>query len=239
MQVDNYIALSSQMALRSRLDVLANNLANASTPGFKSMHMVFSEYLSKQPSGPSLSYVRDAGTYRDTSQGPLSSTGNPLDLALQGDGYFEVQTPQGIRYTRNGQLQLDQAGNVVTSQGYPVLNDGAAPLNLPPGATAITVNPDGTVSSSQGSAGHIAVVTFADPGQLVLEGAGLYSSQAQPVPATSTTVAQGMVEGSNVQPVIELTQLMRLSDQFTLNMTMLNDESSREKAAISQLGQVP
>src|ERR1700675_1861251 len=111
MEAASYVALSSQMALTRQLDVVANNLANSSTPAFKGERMIFAEFVSqKQAAGAATSFVQDLGTTRDASQGPLAQTGNPLDIGLQGDGYFKVQTPLGMRYTRNGRFQMDGTG---------------------------------------------------------------------------------------------------------------------------------
>src|SRR5262249_30237242 len=127
METASYVALSSQMALTRQLDIVANNLANASTPAFKAERVLFAEFVT-QAGGPSS--VQDFGTPRDTKQGALSRTGNPLDVALQGSGYFALQTPLGVRYTRNGRFQLDPNGQVVNAQGYALL-DGTSPLTLP------------------------------------------------------------------------------------------------------------
>src|SRR6185437_11408288 len=120
MENATYVALSSQMALQRQMDVVANNLANASTPAFKGEEMLFSQYLVQPRGGSPLAFVEDSGTVRDLRQGPIAKTGNPLDLAIAGQGYFAVQTPLGARYTRNGHFQLDSQGQIVTSQGYPV-----------------------------------------------------------------------------------------------------------------------
>ena len=122
MEAASYVALSSQMALTRQLDVVANNLANASTPAFKGERMIFAEFVTQKQTAASggTSFVQDFGTARDASQGPLAQTGNPLDLALQGDGYFKVQTPLGLRYTRNGRFQLDRKSTRLNSSHFQV-----------------------------------------------------------------------------------------------------------------------
>ena len=121
METPTYIALSRQMVLRDQMDVVANNLANANTSGFKAEMMLMSEVEIPAEEGTALSYVQDFATARDFSPGTLRPTGNDLDLAIQGDGFFAVQTPEGVRYTRVGRFQLDDEGTLVTSHGYPVL----------------------------------------------------------------------------------------------------------------------
>ena len=127
-----YVALSKQTAADRQMALIANNIANANTPGFKSESSVFAQHLTKDASG-STAYVNDIGTLRDTSQGPLQTTGNPLDFAIQGDGFFAVQTPQGERYTRAGNFSVNGQGEMVNSDGYQVLDQGGAPITLPTG----------------------------------------------------------------------------------------------------------
>lgn len=237
MEAASYVALSSQMALSRQLEVVANNLANASTPAFKAERMVFAEYLTRQsPGSPSTSFVQDLGTARDTTQGPLTRTGNPLDIALQGDGYLTVQTPLGLRYTRNGRFQLDATGQVVNAQGYVLLTDANQPLIVPTDARDITVTRDGTVTTSQGDAGHIQVVQFADQRALTPAAGGVYVTDAQPTPASNTVLLQGMVEDSNVEPIIEMTRMMSISRNFGFAKDLGDNESDRAKSAIDRLG---
>jgi flagellar basal-body rod protein FlgF len=244
MQNATYIALSSQTALQRQMDVVANNLANLSTPAFKGEEMLFSQHLTHVRGAGSLSFVEDVGTARDLRPGPISKTSNPLDLALQGPGYFAIETPLGTRFTRSGHFQLDAQGQVVTGEGYPLLADGGRPLALPPNLNGITIGPDGTVSvsqagsSTQASVGKVQIVTFAVP-QLVQPAAnGLYVSEQAPDPAPATTVQQGMIEESNVQPVLELTRLMAASRAFGSIKNLLDEESTRASNAIDKLGKV-
>ena len=239
METASYIALSSQMALFRQLDVVANNIANASTPAFKAERVLFAEFLDRQrPTGaPPLSFVQDFGSARDNSQGPLTRTANPLDVALQGDGYFKLQTPLGVRYTRAGRFQLDPSGQIVNAQGYALLGSGDAPINLPTDAADITITRDGTVSTAQGEAGRITVATFADERTLTPAAGGLYVTDAQPTTA-ETPVLQGMVEESNVQPIIEMTRLMNISRNFGFAKDLGDGEADRARNAIDKLGKV-
>ena len=239
MEAASYVALSSQMALTRQLDVVANNLANASTPAFKGERMIFAEFVAqKQTGGGGASFVQDLGTARDTSQGPLTQTGNPLDIALQGDGYFKVQTPLGMRYTRNGRFQIDATGRIVNAQGYVLLGDADQPLAIPTGTRDITVARDGTVTGAQGNAGHIQVVKFADPRALAPASGGVYVTDATPTPDTDTVVRQGMIEESNVQPILEMTRMMKISQNFSFAKDFGDGESTRATNAIDKLGKV-
>jgi flagellar basal-body rod protein FlgF len=241
MSSTTYIALSSQMALRRQLDVVANNVANASTPAFKAERMIFAEYLGGQggDGGRRLSFVHDVGTERDTRQGALTQTGNPLDVAIQGDGYFTVQTPLGPRYTRNGRWQLDAQGQLVTPQGYALLGEGEQPIQIPQGAADLSIGRDGTINTSQGFAGKVGVVGFDKEQALRPAANGLYVTDAAPQPASpDTAVVQGMIEESNVQPIVEITRMMSLSRNFGFAKEMLDGESERAKTAIDKLGKV-
>jgi flagellar basal-body rod protein FlgF len=238
MQAAAYIALSSQMALHRQIDVVANNLANSSTPAFKAERMLFAEFLNRGSASQPVSFVQDLGTVRDTKQGPITRTGNSLDFALQGDGYLQVQTPLGTRYTRNGHFQLDGTGQVVTAQGYPVLDEGGQPLTVPTDATDITVTRDGTVTTAQGEAGRLGAVRFANERDLVPAAGGLYVTEAVPVPAPETVIQQGMIEESNVEPIIEMTRMMDIAHSFSFAKDLGDSESDRTRSAIDKLGKV-
>jgi flagellar basal-body rod protein FlgF len=240
MEAASYVALSSQVALGRQLDVVANNMANASTPGYKAERGVFAEFIDRQrPSGTNaLSFVQDLGTARDTTQGGLALTGNSLDLAVQGNGYFTVQTPLGPRYTRNGHFQLDAQGQVVNSQGYAVLAEGNQPLTVPTDAKDITISREGTVTTAQGEAGRIQVAQFADERALTPAAGGLYVTDAVPTKATDAAVLQGMIENSNVEPILEMTRMMSIARNFSSAKDFGDSESDRARNAIDKLGKV-
>jgi flagellar basal-body rod protein FlgF len=237
MENSTYIALSGQNARQRQMDVLANNIANLSTPGFKGETMMFQEYLSKSPDGgdPS-SYVEIAGNSRDMSQGPMTHTGNPLDIALNGPGFLSVNTPGGTAYTRSGHLQIDAQGELVTSAGFVVQNASGAPIVIPTGAGQITIGSDGTVSTRQGTIAKIGVVNFDNPQALAEDQGGLFTTTQAPNPVTTTQVEQGTIEESNVQPVLEMTQLMQVSHDIGTAKSFADGEHNRLKNAIDRLG---
>ena len=240
MQNATYIALSGQMAMQRQMDVVANNMANLATPAFKGEQVLFSQYLVHPRGSEPLAYAQDAGTMRDLRQGSLSSTGNPLDFAIQGSGYFTVQTPLGARYTRNGHLQLDSQGQLVTSQGYPVLSAAGQPVVLPANARDVTVAPDGTISVSQNGTitqpilGTLQVVDFPAPLSVTPAANGLWVTDQTPQPSTAT-VQQGMVEESNVQPVVEITRMLDVARAAGSFKTFLDEEDQRRGNAIDKL----
>jgi flagellar basal-body rod protein FlgF len=240
METATYVALSSQQVLQRQMDLLANNIANQSTTAFKGERMIFAQYLTTEPDGNPVSYVQDIGTLRDLSEGPLTTTGNPLDIALNGPGYFAVSTPSGIRYTRAGHLQLDAQGELVTMNGYQVQGATGQPIVLPQGAAGFTIGPDGTVATQQQgvqtNVGQIPVVDFAQPQALLAQAQGLYSTNQAPQPALNTTVLQKTTEGSNVQPILAMTQLLGASRSVGSSKNFVDAENTREKNAIDRLG---
>jgi flagellar basal-body rod protein FlgF len=241
METPTYIALSRQMVLRNQMDVVANNIANASTPGFKAEMMLMSEVELPAERGVDLSYVQDFATARDFSPGSLRATGNPLDLAVQGDGFFAVQTPDGVRYTRVGRFQLDADGTLVTSQGYPVLG-GGGPITLDPDDGPVNVAEDGSISTDraiggqqQVIAGKLDLVDFADRGKLTPAQDNLFDPNGQQPTEATGKIAQGMLEESNVRPIIEMTNLIEVTRNYQSMQRFLDSEHERQRRAISSI----
>jgi flagellar basal-body rod protein FlgF len=237
MQTSAYVALSQQTVLNRTLDVLANNIANMSTPAFKAERPVFQEALMPGPNGQTVSYVRDVGVVRDLRQGDLTSTGNPLDVSIDGAGYFTVDTPDGSRYTRNGRFQIGPQGVIETSSGHPVLSDQGKPITVPAGSTGISISVSGTISTSAGVIGKIGVVSFADPQQLSAASDDLFVTDATPTPDTTSQIRQGMIEQSNIQPVVELTRLLDIQRAYNSAQQMVDGEDTRIRNAIDKLSQ--
>lgn len=231
-----YTAVSGAIAQSSKLDTIANNLANSNATGFKKDRQVFSEYLSsyekeqelmKVPRVPASvesfydmqggdkAYVNPAGTYTDHSQGQMKVTQSPLDFAIEGKGFFEVLTPSGVRWTRNGSFSVDGTGRLVTKAGHPVLVQGnQAPEQrvIQIGNEKLTVSKQGDIYIGGNPVGKLAVVNFLDPTQIKKEGAGLFQRHSQeviPVDVTNEArVHQGFLEGSNVNVVEEMTNMI-------------------------------
>lgn len=226
------------------MDVVANNIANMNTNGFKGEKMMFVEHLVRSKSdeqvlGEKLSYVRDIATVRDTSEGYLVSTSNPLDVAISGNGYFAVETDVGERYTRNGRFQLDQAGQLVTQSGDPVLSDAGAPFFFGPTDTDITINKDGTVATENGTLGRLRVVAFEDDLALRQESNLLFSASPDnpPEDAEAFAVNQGMLESSNVQPIIELTRMIEVNRSYDSVKRFIEKEDERQRSMIRTMNE--
>lgn len=237
MENTTYVALSSQAALWRQLEVVANNMANANTPAYKGEEVMFTDYLVKSksantPFGVNVAYVQDIGTLRDTREGPLTKTSDPLDVALHGDGYFVIDTPAGQRYSRSGHFRLDENGMMVTAAGYPVLQSNDTPIVFAPNEASIEIAGDGTVSTENGMIGKMKVVRFANPQELMSAGDSTYQTDAQPITVERATMTQGMLEDSNVQPVVEMTKMMTILRNYQNVQMMIQDEQDRQLKAM-------
>lgn len=249
------IGLSRQMVLGRELDVVANNIANLNTNGFKSDQSIFQEYLmpiARQNQFPGLadrqvSQVIDRGTWRDMGQGAIERTGNPLDVAIEGNAFLVVQTANGPRYTRDGSLKINAAGQLVTADGNPLLGDNG-PINFQPTDHDISITPNGQITVVEGAntsqetiRGRLQVVTFADPQQLQKDGSNLYldPTGTNATPATDFKLTQGYVEKSNVNGVVEMSRLIEITRSYQEVANMLQQEGDLHKNAIQQLAQIP
>ncbi len=240
MENTSFVALSRQATLRRQLSVIANNLANMNTTGYKSEHMMFMEHPVRSRGGERImgdkvSYVRDIATVRDFQEGSFRETGNPLDMAIHGDGYFVVQTENGERYTRNGRFQLDDAGQLVTQQGDPVLADGGQPFFFAPGDADIHVTRDGTISTRNGPLGRLGIVNFDNPHELKEVSGGLFTAETVPVEAEQRDVVQNMLESSNVEPIVEMTRLIDVNRNYKEAYKLIETEDERMKKMIREL----
>jgi len=247
------VGLSRQSTLERHLDVISNNLANVNTTGFKANQMLFEEYLTsgahednfKAPDRR-ISYVQDRGTYRDFAQGPLERTGNPLDVAINGSGFLVVQTPDGERYTRDGNLQISSTGQLVTNSGKPVLGT-AGPITIQPTDHDVTISADGTITVLEGVSpidtirGKLRMASFADPQSLHNEGDNVFSvgPGVNAAQDTKSTIEQGFVEKSNVNSVVEMSRLIEVNRTYANIAGMLSQQADLQKSAIEKLADVP
>jgi flagellar basal-body rod protein FlgF len=236
-----FIAMSRQMAMQRQMDVIANNIANANTAGFKAERMMFAEHLVKVrhgdsvPGGRQLSFSQDIRVFRDSTEGAFRSTASSLDLAIHGDGFFVVDTPLGERYTRHRQISLNDAGQMVTNTGNPVLSDANQPIIFTEADTRIDVARDGTVSTDNGVIGRLRIVRFEEDAPPRKEGNSLYAADAPPIAVEQPTIEQGFIEESNVVSVIEMTNMMTLMREYQLVSQVLERENERQSNAIDKL----
>jgi len=239
-----YVTLSRQMVLRRQMDIVANNIANADTAGFK----VESLMEKTDPAAPAVTmggpnpvkFVSADGVARDFGQGGLNRTDAPLDLALEGQGFFQVQGPDGPRYTRDGRFTLDETGRLVTQKGLPVLDDGGGEIVLDPAEGQLSVAADGTLTQGATRIGKLGVVTFRTLAPLEKTGDNLYrnTSNQQPQPAEAARVRQGMLEGSNVQPIVEITRMIEVSRAYERMTRIMDSTAELSKTAVQRMGRV-
>jgi flagellar basal-body rod protein FlgF len=244
MENPTYIALSRARTISRDMSSVANNIANASTNGFRAERTLFQEHLAK--TGPvgqreRLSFVDDVGLYRDTREGPLEITNNNLDMAVRGEGYVVIRTPGQDMYTRSGRFQIDANRQIVNADGYPLIGANDAPMTLQAGAdiNSLRLQGDGTMTSNVGQVGQIQLVQFADDQAMRKAGNGLYVTDQPTLPATRASLLQGSLEGSNVQPVMEMTRMMEMLRDYQNAQKLVDSEHERQRTAISRLSKAP
>lgn len=217
------------MAQEERMNLTANNMANVSTPGYKKDVPVFEGFLVKQ-----------SKTYH--GQGPFELTDRDLDLALDGPGFFQIDTAAGVRYTRNGNFKINSTGQIVTMDGDPLIGAGF----VPEGAKGVIIGPEGRVQAfTQDNAyediGQVELVEFDDPNMLIKEGYDMYIPKSQafePIPAESTKIEQGHLEKSNVNPVNESVQMIELYRIYEALQKIVHTKQEMDDKAIGQLGKL-
>jgi flagellar basal-body rod protein FlgF len=246
MDVSAYVLLSHEQALRRRLDVAANNMANTSTVGFKREQPLFHEYVEKADQAPvdaakNTSFVLDYGAVHDTAQGAFQATGNPLDVMIDGPGYLSVETPDGgVAYTRAGMLKVLENGDLAVSGGQRVLGEGGQPINVPEDQrAALAITKDGTLVGAGGAIGRLSVTVFDDERGVDPRGDGLMNGQGgRALAAAETRLKIGGLEGSNVQPIVETTAMVEILRSYQSSMRLSDSLNDMRKTAISRLGKI-
>jgi flagellar basal-body rod protein FlgF len=233
-----YAACTALMARSQALDMVANNLANVSTPGFRAQHDVFRSLLAGDSPYPMSGLNRAVNNYSvlgdsqlDFAQGNIEKTGNDLDLAIQGPGFFAVQSPAGPVYTRNGNFHISPKGKLVTSQGDLVLGT-TGPIDIV--GAPVSISPDGTISVNGAVAGQLKVVDFPKGTPLESVGSTYYSAPPKSeVPATGASIQQGSIEASNVNPVasaVELVTVQRYAELMQRALSMMHSDMNQTAA---------
>lgn len=270
-----WVPISGAIAQQRNVEQIANNVANANTPGFKKDKVVFKEYLAAlekgaedvdlpqrdwkpedfyRSNGAEDSFVKVDGTYTMHEQGQLTPTGNSFDFALNGQGFFEVLTPQGVRYTRKGNFTINAEGKLVTDQGFSILSKGAPPVINPDGSMQLTSPPesrqitvgnnklaislDGEVFAGNNKIGDLAVVEFNDLHQLKKEGNSLFvntDAKNYKIGNNKTSVHQGFVEQSNVNAVSEMSQLINANRNFESIQRVIKTYDQISSKAVNEI----
>lgn len=240
-----YVAMSRQAILRREMDVVANNIANVDTAGFK-VESLISETEPKplnggKDSGPrNVQYVLDTGVARDFGQGAMTTTGAPLDVAIEGDGFFQINTAAGERYTRDGRFTVDPTGRLVTSKGQTVGGDGGAEITIDPKKGPVSIARDGTISQGQERIGKLGVVRFASLAGLSKDGDGLYRNDGNipPAAAPDAVLHQGAFEGSNVNAVLQVTRMIEVSREYEKISKLMDQTAELDRQSIQRLGRL-
>lgn len=240
-----YVGLSRQLTLQHELDLVANNIANSETPGFKVESLDIQTDPTTLPSNDNnnitaINFAIDSGITRDFTQGALKATGAPLDLAISGEGFFQVSTPAGPRYTRDGRFTFDPQGRIVDGSGNAVLDAGGGEIRLDLTQGPPSIGQDGTITQGRNVVGKVGVVRFASLSALSKDGSGVYrnDSNVQPQPATGAKVMQGMTEGSNVNAIEQMTRLIEVQRAYESIAQMMDQTSQLSSQSINRLGTV-
>lgn len=235
MESAGYTTLTRQTGLLRELQVVANNIANAATTGYRQEGLIFSEFVKRTDGGPSLSMAQ--GNVRMTSmlQGPLTPTGGMLDLAIEGEGFFLVETPLGERLTRAGNFKLSAQGDLVTPDGFRVLDAGGAPVFVPPDATLIGLSPDGTLSDNGRPLAQIGLVRPIDSFDMVREDGVMFRADGGFEPVEEGRVLQGFLEGANVDPIGQVARMIEVQRAYEMGQSFLDSEHARVTSALESL----
>ena len=239
-----YVGLSRQMVLRKEMDIVANNIANMDTAGFK----VESMMQKTDPAAPArtfggpapVKFVTADGVARDFGQGVLTRTGGPLDMAIEGAAFFQVQTPDGPRFTRDGRFTTDSTGKLVTQGGLAVLDASGGEIVIDAEKGEVAIGPDGSMSQGNETVGKVGMFEFANPGVLSKTGDNLFRnvSNLAAEPAVEARVRQGFLEGSNVRPVLEITRMVEVSRAYEQTAKMIDSEADLSRRAVERLGKL-
>lgn len=226
MENAGYVTLTRQSGLMREMRVIANNIANQATTGFRQEGVIFSEYVRDVQGADSLSMAR--GNVRNTSmlQGTIEQSGGPFDLAIEGDGFFLIETPAGQRLTRAGAFTPDANGDLVTMDGYRVLDAGGAPVFIPPN-TNVAIGRDGTMSVEGNPIGQIGLWQPVDPLQIRREDGVRFVSDAGVEPTLEARVLQGFLEHSNVEPLGQIARMIEVQRAYELGQKFLENEHER------------
>lgn len=235
MENASYTTLTRQSGLMREMQIVANNIANSATTGFRSEDIVFSEHVARVDNGPSISMATANISHSSEIQGTLTSTGGPFDFAIEGEGYFLVQAPAGERLTRAGNFSVNGQGDLVNFDGYPVLDAGGAAIFIPPDSTEIGVAVDGTLSSNGVPLAQLGIVIPVDSQNLVREDGVLFRADSGFDPAENPKVLQGTLENSNVDPIRQVARMIEVQRAYEMGASFLDAENERVRTAVQTL----
>ncbi len=236
MDAAGYTTLARQSGLMREMQVVAHNIANASTTGFRREGVIFAEHVARLEGEPSLSMAHATGRMIDLSEAGITATGSAFDFAIQGEGFFMVETPEGNRLTRAGSFTPSAEGELVNSDGYRLLDEGGSPVFVPPDAGPVALARDGTLSADGAPLAKIGLWQPLDRNDLVHQGGTLFAAPGGTEPAEGGELLQGFVEDSNVNPVSEIARMIEVQRAYELGQTFLDREDARVRGLIQTLG---
>lgn len=231
-----YLAATNQMSALRRMDVLSNNVANSNTAGFKQDGVIFDKHIVGDKD--KTSFVVDKESYTDLSPGPLRPTNMPFDMAIVGPGFFKVNTPGGIRYTRDGAFSINAQGTLVNSNGYSVLSNDNQEITFTEGDDRPLVSSSGIISVADQERGQIGITEFDNPLKMRKVGNNLLVIEDAGYPAVTSRVAQGMLEESNVNTVAQMANLIKLNEELVMSNNMIGETYSRQRSAFRTLSKL-
>jgi len=235
LETAGYTTLTRQSGLLRELQVVANNIANAATTGYRQEGLIFSEFVKRSEGGPSLSMAQGNVRMTSTVQGPLTPTGGTLDLAIEGEGFFLIETPSGERLTRAGAFTLSAQGDLVTPDGFRVLDAGGAPVFVPPDAKSIGLSPDGTLSDNGRPLAQIGLVRPIDSLDMIREDGVLFRTNGGFEPVEDGRLLQGFLEGANVDPIGQIARMIEVQRAYEMGQSFLDSENERVMTALDSL----
>lgn len=231
-----YAALTRQSGLMREMQVVANNLANMATTGFRREGVVFSEYVKSLDGAPSLSMARASARAIDLSPGDLTQTGGTYDFAIQGEGFFLIETPEGERLSRAGHFTPGPEGELLNPDGFRLLDQGGAPVVVPPGTRSVMLARDGTLSADGLPVARIGLWQPADPTSLRHVAGTLFSADAPEPMEDGGTILQGHLEGANTDPIAEVARMIEVQRAYEMGQQLLDREDQRIRNVLQTLG---
>ena len=231
-----YAALTRQSGLMREMRVVANNIANANTTGFRREGVIFAEHLTRlDRQGEGLSMADARGRLIDLRQAVLTQTNGSFDMAIEGEGFFMVETPEGNRLTRAGAFIPSAEGELMTADGYRLLDEGEAPILIPAGAGDVAIGADGTLSANGFPFGRVGLFVAPDDTDLTHQGGTVFAYQGEVQPAEQTSIRQGFLEDSNVDPVFEISRMIEVQRAYELGQSFLDREDQRIRSTITAM----
>jgi len=235
MENTGYVTLTRQSGLMREMQIVANNIANSATTGYRQEGLVFSEYVQKSDNNSSVSMGYGGAGNTSMMQGTMTQTNGPFDLAIEGNGFFLVETPSGERLTRAWAFTPNAQGDLVTSDGYRVLDGGGAPVFIPANVSGLKIAPDGTISADGQPIGQVGLYQPIDPTRMTREDGVMFNSDEGFENATSAQILQGFLEGSNVDAISQLARMIEVQRAYELGQSFLESEDQRIRDSVKSL----